>query len=71
LKKAADYYGITKERIIAFGDEDNDLEMLEYAGHGIAMGNGIEQVKNIANEVTLSNEEDGVAVYLADFLNLS
>jgi 5-amino-6-(5-phospho-D-ribitylamino)uracil phosphatase len=70
LKKAADYYGIPKERVIAFGDEDNDLEMLEYAGHGIAMGNGIDQVKNIANDVTLSNEEDGVGQYLSDLLNL-
>ena len=70
LKKAADYFGIPAERIIAFGDEDNDLEMLEYAGHGIAMGNGIDQVKNIANEVTLSNEDDGVGVYLADLLNI-
>lgn len=70
LKKAADYFNIPSERIIAFGDEDNDLDMLEYAGHGIAMGNGIESVKNIANEVTLSNEEDGVGVYLNDFLNL-
>jgi 5-amino-6-(5-phospho-D-ribitylamino)uracil phosphatase len=70
LKKAADYYGIPKERVIAFGDEDNDLEMLEYAGHGIAMGNGIDQVKNIANDVTLTNEEDGVGAYLADLLHL-
>jgi 5-amino-6-(5-phospho-D-ribitylamino)uracil phosphatase len=70
LKKAADYYGIPKERVIAFGDEDNDLEMLEYAGHGIAMGNGIDQVKNIANDVTLTNEEDGVGAYLADLLKL-
>lgn len=70
LKKAADFYGIPKERVIAFGDEDNDLEMLEYAGHGIAMGNGIDQVKNIANDVTLTNEEDGVGVYLADLLHL-
>jgi Cof subfamily protein (haloacid dehalogenase superfamily) len=70
LKKAANYYNIPAERVIAFGDEDNDLEMLEYAGRGIAMGNGIDQVKNIANDITLSNEEDGVAVYLAQFLNL-
>ena len=70
LKKAADYYGIPAERIVAFGDEDNDLEMLEYAGHGIAMGNAINQVKNIAKGVTLSNEEDGVGEYLADLLNL-
>ncbi|MCM3767549.1 Cof-type HAD-IIB family hydrolase [Neobacillus niacini] len=70
LKKAADYYGIPKERVIAFGDEDNDLEMLEYAGHGIAMGNGIDQVKNIANDVTLTNEQDGVGEYLAELLNI-
>jgi 5-amino-6-(5-phospho-D-ribitylamino)uracil phosphatase len=70
LKKASDYFGIPAERIIAFGDEDNDLEMLEYAGHGIAMGNAIDQVKNIANDVTLSNEQDGVGEYLADLLNL-
>lgn len=70
LKKASDYYGIPADRIIAFGDEDNDLEMLEYAGHGIAMGNAIDRVKNIANDVTLTNEEDGVARFLADLLNL-
>jgi 5-amino-6-(5-phospho-D-ribitylamino)uracil phosphatase len=70
LKKAADYFNIPANRVIAFGDEDNDLDMLEYAGHGIAMGNGIDAVKNIANEVTLSNEEDGIGVYLNDLLNL-
>lgn len=70
LKRASDYYHIPPERIIAFGDEDNDLEMLEYAGRGVAMGNGIEEVKNIANEVTLSNEEDGIGHYLNDLLNL-
>ncbi|GHH98504.1 Cof-type HAD-IIB family hydrolase [Neobacillus kokaensis] len=70
LKKAADYYGIPAERVIAFGDEDNDLEMIEYAGHGIAMGNAIHQLKSIANDVTLTNEEDGVAAYIEDLLNL-
>jgi len=70
LKKAADYYGIPAKRIIAFGDEDNDLEMLDYAGHGIAMGNAIDEVKSIANHVTLTNEEDGVALYLKELLNL-
>lgn len=70
LKRAADYYGIPPERIIAFGDEDNDLEMIEYAGYGIAMGNAIDEVKNIANQVTLSNEEDGIGVFLADLLKL-
>ena len=70
LKVAADYFQIPQDRIIAFGDEDNDLEMLEFAGRGIAMGNGIDIVKNIANDITLTNQEDGVAVYLNDLLNL-
>lgn len=70
LKKAAEYFNIPAERIIAFGDEDNDLEMLEYAGRGVAMGNAIDKVKNIANEVTLTNEEDGIGIYLSDLLNI-
>lgn len=70
LKKASDYFQIPPERIIAFGDEDNDLDMLEYAGRGIAMGNAIDVVKNIANDITLTNEEDGIGVYLNDLLNL-
>jgi Cof subfamily protein (haloacid dehalogenase superfamily) len=70
LKKASEYFNIPAERIIAFGDEDNDLEMLDYAGRGIAMGNAIDKVKTIANEVTLTNEEDGIGVYLSDLLNL-
>lgn len=70
LKKASDYFNIPSSRIIAFGDEDNDLEMLEYAGRGIAMGNAISELKNVANEVTLSNEDDGIAIYLKEYLNL-
>lgn len=70
IQKVSEYVNIPKERIIAFGDEDNDLEMLEYAGRGVAMGNAIDQLKNIANETTLTNEEDGVAIYLNDLLNL-
>ncbi|MFS8652079.1 MAG: Cof-type HAD-IIB family hydrolase [Caldibacillus sp.] len=64
IKKVADYYGIPRERIIAFGDEDNDLEMLEYAEYGVAMGNAIDKAKEVAKDVTLTNEEDGIAHYL-------
>ncbi|WP_110114544.1 Cof-type HAD-IIB family hydrolase [Bacillus sp. CGMCC 1.16541] len=70
LKRVADYYNIPKDRVIAFGDEDNDLEMIEFAGHGIAMANGISALKSIANEITLSNEEDGIAYYLENTLKL-
>lgn len=63
--------GIPRDRIIAFGDEDNDLEMIEYAGIGVAMGNGISELKNIANEVTGTNNEDGIANFLSERLKLS
>ncbi len=62
--------GIPRDRIIAFGDEDNDLEMIEYAGIGVAMSNGIDQLKSIANEITLSNNEDGIANLLIERLKL-
>ncbi|MBD3110309.1 HAD family phosphatase [Bacillus sp. AGMB 02131] len=70
IQKVAGYLNIPQSRIIAFGDEDNDLEMLEYANIGVAMGNGISAVKNIANVTTASNEEDGVALFLEDRFNL-
>ncbi len=70
LSKVAKWIGVPQERIIAFGDEDNDLEMIDYAGIGVAMGNGIDQLKSIANEVTRTNNEDGIAVLLKDRLQL-
>lgn len=71
IKKVADYYDIPQKRIIAFGDEGNDLSMIDYAGIGVAMGNGIEEVKSIANFVTDTNEEHGVATFLANYFNLT
>lgn len=56
--------GYAREEMIAFGDGHNDASMIEYAGIGVAMGNAVEDLKRIANEVTLSNEEDGIAVSL-------
>ncbi|UCZ51999.1 Cof-type HAD-IIB family hydrolase [Bacillus shivajii] len=70
LKEISDYYQIPQERIIAFGDEDNDLEMIDYAGCGVAMGNAINELKSIANEVTVTNEEDGIAHFLQHRFNL-
>lgn len=49
---------------IAFGDEINDHEMLQWAGTGVAMGNATESTKAIADAVTESNDNDGVATYL-------
>ena len=52
--------GITPEETIAFGDAENDLEMLQLAGIGVAMGNGHPQLKAAADYVTAPIGEDGV-----------
>lgn len=70
LHKIANYYDIPKERIIAFGDEDNDLEMIDYAGVGVAMDNGINELKSIAKHVTNTNEQDGVGEFLESYLKI-
>jgi Cof subfamily protein (haloacid dehalogenase superfamily) len=70
LKRVAEDLNVPQDRVIAFGDEDNDFEMIEYAGHGIAMGNAIPELKNISNGVTKTNEEDGIAYFLEDILSL-
>jgi len=59
--------GYKKEEMMAFGDGHNDASMIKYAGIGIAMANAVEDLKQIANEVTLSNEEDGIAYALSKY----
>jgi len=61
LNRLMVHLGMTKNNLIAFGDGFNDLTMIEYAGIGVAMSNAQEVVKNIANMVAPSNDEDGVA----------
>ncbi|SIS47706.1 Cof-type HAD-IIB family hydrolase [Salimicrobium flavidum] len=70
VHKIAHYYHIPRERIIAFGDEDNDFEMIDYAGTGVAMGNAINGIQSIANEVTGTNEEDGIADFLNEYFRI-
>lgn len=70
LQKIAHYYHIPRERIIAFGDEDNDLEMIDYAGIGVAMENAIDELKSVASHVTDTNENDGIGTFLNDYLKL-
>lgn len=59
---------IDLEDMIAFGDDENDYEVLKYCGKGIAMSNAIGMIKEIADEVTASNDDDGVAKYLERYL---
>ncbi len=70
IQPVAKHLNIPRERIIAFGDEDNDLEMIDYAGTGVAMGNAIAPLKSIANEIIGTNNEDGIGIYLEERLNL-
>jgi 5-amino-6-(5-phospho-D-ribitylamino)uracil phosphatase len=60
--------GFTPEQVICIGDEVNDLEMIRHAGLGVAMGNAIPAVKAVADYITRSNEEDGVAHVVEQFL---
>lgn len=60
--------GIGREEIMACGDSQNDIEMIKKAGLGVAMGNAVEEVKEIADYVTLTNEEDGVAAAIEKFV---
>lgn len=53
--------GIRQSEVMAVGDSNNDVDMLKYAGLGVAMGNAMPEVKAIADAVTLTNDEDGVA----------
>lgn len=62
------YYGIDREKIIAIGDSENDLSMIEFAGMGIAMGNAIDIVKNKADFITDTNDNNGVAKAINKFV---
>lgn len=61
LVRLGEMLGISREEIMACGDGSNDLDMIREAGLGIAMANGIEQIRLEADGVTLSNDEDGAA----------
>ncbi|MCX8130394.1 MAG: Cof-type HAD-IIB family hydrolase [Clostridia bacterium] len=61
LKFLAGKMGIKREEIVAIGDNENDYSMIEYAGFGVAMENAEEKIKSIADFITLSNDQDGVA----------
>lgn len=60
----SEFVDISIKNMISFGDDFSDIGMLKLCGTGVAMGNAIPQVKEIADEVTLTCDEDGVAVWL-------
>ena len=68
LKLLMNYYNITADSVISFGDDTNDIGMLMASGIGVAMGNALKEVKKVADYITLSNNDDGVAVYIEKFI---
>ncbi len=68
MEKLGEHFGIKAEEMMAIGDGFNDLPMIEYAGMGVAMSNAPEAIKEKADYVTLSNDEDGIAHVLDQFI---
>lgn len=68
MLKLARLLGISRENTMACGDDSNDLDMIIKAGFGVAMGNATEVVKQEADFITMSNEEDGVAFAIQEFI---
>lgn len=63
-----DYWGIDISETMAIGDQDNDIEMIKTAGIGVAMGNGTPKLKEAANFITKSVEDDGVVYAVEKFI---
>lgn len=68
LQIVLDHYGLDRSSLIACGDAFNDLEMIKFAGLGVAMGNAQECVKQAADYITDSNDADGVAKVVEKFM---
>lgn len=67
IKRYLELTGIAPEEIIAFGDAENDLEMIRFSGIGVAMGNAEEKVKAVADYVTADIDDDGIEKALQHF----
>lgn len=69
LQKACDHFGLNLDNVAAFGDENNDLEMLMIAGQSVAMQNALPSVKAIARTVSdYTNDEDAIAHYINEVI---
>ncbi|HGN1705846.1 TPA: sugar-phosphatase [Providencia rettgeri] len=69
LQSICEKLGITPDKVMSIGDQNNDIQMLQYASVSVAMGNAIESIRQMAKFVTNTNEEDGVAVAINKFIN--
>lgn len=62
--KLCEIYGIHMNDVVVFGDDTNDLGLFHHCGHSVAMGNAIQELKDIATEITMNNDQDGVAIVI-------
>lgn len=65
-RESLDTAHISLEETAAFGDDENDLDMLQACGKGIAVANALESVRNAADEICGDNDSDGVAIWLKE-----
>jgi 5-amino-6-(5-phospho-D-ribitylamino)uracil phosphatase len=68
LRHLLEQWGLSMVNVVAFGDDVNDVEMVAEAGLGVAMDNAVDAVKAVADRITLSNDEDGVALVLEELI---
>jgi Cof subfamily protein (haloacid dehalogenase superfamily) len=68
LEFLSEHLGFARERTVAFGDGENDIELVEWAGYGVAVANAHERVKELADYVCPPVDEEGVAQVLEAFL---
>jgi Cof subfamily protein (haloacid dehalogenase superfamily) len=71
LERWAAHRGYRREQVMAIGDNHNDVEMLEFAGHPVIMGNACEELRGRGWSVTLRNDQCGVAAAVAEVVNIS
>ncbi len=71
LQTICDLLSIKPKEVMAFGDAQNDISMLQFAGLGVAMGNACDPLKEIADEVTLTNNEDGIAYTISKYFDIA
>lgn len=68
MEEIAQSFNIDISQMISFGDDYNDIKMIKYCGIGVAMGNAIDEVKEVANYICDTNDNDGVAKWLERYV---
>lgn len=68
IENLAAHWGIAMRDIVAFGDDFNDVDMLQHCGTGVAVANTIDQARAAANFICASNEDDGVARWIGEHI---